>query len=118
MAHFIGFVQGRRGEASRLGTKISGITASACGWDLGARLHLMHSDKRGADVGNVSFDFGSNGITTDATLEFVREGDRLVYHPSRSLVVRAHIPTLAEHIASAPDFQRDLFLALVERGVK
>jgi hypothetical protein len=35
MAHFISFIRGNRGEASRLGSKDSGIKASAQGWDCG-----------------------------------------------------------------------------------
>ncbi|EIZ87110.1 gp62 protein [Methylobacterium sp. GXF4] len=37
MAHFIGTVQGARGEASRLGHKSSGITGYVASWSGGCR---------------------------------------------------------------------------------
>ena len=49
MAHFYGTLQGNRGEASRLGTKDSGINTIAAGWG-GAirtiRTSVYHSDGR------------------------------------------------------------------------
>jgi len=42
MAHFIGYVQGSRGPASRLGGKASGINVEAAGWGTGAEVSIRH----------------------------------------------------------------------------
>ena len=56
MAHFRATIRGQRGQASRLGSKKSGITASINGWDLG----VMVSDS--PDNGFIiSINGGSNG---------------------------------------------------------
>ena len=49
MAHFIGSVQGQRGEASRLGGKKSGLTAYAASWQGGVRVSLYHDETTGKD---------------------------------------------------------------------
>lgn len=61
MAHFIGYLQGSRGEASRLGTKKSGITASVNGWDFGIKVCLYHDETTGKDKATVYSTDGSNG---------------------------------------------------------
>jgi hypothetical protein len=33
MAHFIGYVQGAKGQASRLGTRSSGMSVTAASWE-------------------------------------------------------------------------------------
>lgn len=59
MAQYIGVVQGARGEASRLGTKASGMTATVNGWNVGARVIIQHED--GRDVLYIYQTGGSNG---------------------------------------------------------
>jgi len=49
MAHFIGSVQGQRGEASRLGGKKSGLTAYAASWQGGVRVSLYYDETTGKD---------------------------------------------------------------------
>lgn len=45
MAQFRGTIKGGRGgEGSRLGTKGSGLTVKANGWDTGVVVHLAHVD--------------------------------------------------------------------------
>ncbi len=58
MAQFYGNVQGNRGEATRMGTKNSGMTAHIRGWDVGAYVVLQHVD--GVDVVRVYKTKGSN----------------------------------------------------------
>jgi hypothetical protein len=59
VAHFIGYVTGRsKTTASRLGTKSTGITARAQGWDIGARVTVNHVD--GRDIVSVELTGGSN----------------------------------------------------------
>jgi Na+-translocating ferredoxin:NAD+ oxidoreductase RnfG subunit len=48
MAQFLGSVQGQRGEATRLGSKNSGLVVKANGWNSGVRVVAMNED--GQDV--------------------------------------------------------------------
>jgi len=59
MARFIGYVQGQRGEASRLGSPSSGIEAEARGWNVGVKVsgHVNGDD---ADEFAVFVTGGSN----------------------------------------------------------
>jgi len=41
MARFRATIQGNRGEASRLGSAASGITATVNGWNIGARVEVQ-----------------------------------------------------------------------------
>jgi len=69
MAHFYASMQGSRGEATRVGTKSSGLTAHVRGWDIGARVELSHED--GRDVVRVYRTGGSNnGGRSELVAEF------------------------------------------------
>jgi hypothetical protein len=46
MAHFYGTLQGWRGEASRLGTKTSGLETVAAGWNGAIKTEIFHRDGR------------------------------------------------------------------------
>ena len=59
MAHYRATIQGQRGEASRLGTKQSGIRAHVNGWDIGVYVSIQHI--QGHDVVYVSLTHGSHG---------------------------------------------------------
>ena len=59
MAHFRATIQGTRGEASRLGTKSTGIQASINGWDIGLNVDIIHNEA-GQDKILVSLTGGSN----------------------------------------------------------
>lgn len=50
MAQFRGTIQGGRGEASRLGTKSSGLTTKAAGWRGGIETRLWHDKGTGLDM--------------------------------------------------------------------
>ena len=52
MAHFYGTLKGNRGEASRLGTKASGIRTTAASWEGAVQVLLTHED--GVDTAYVS----------------------------------------------------------------
>ena len=58
MAQFLASIQGSRGEATRLGSKESGMVARVNGWNVGARVELYHED--GRDVVRVYRTSGSN----------------------------------------------------------
>lgn len=66
MAHFFGKLIGGRGETTRLGTKASGLQATAQGWDIGARVEVNHVD--GTDVVTIHLTHGSNDATAHKTL--------------------------------------------------
>lgn len=53
MAHFYGTVQGNRGQASRLGSKDSGLDIRACSWEGAISVCLFVKD--GVDWAHVSF---------------------------------------------------------------
>ncbi len=57
MAQFRGTLQGNRGDASRLGTKSSGLRVTANGWNIGAVVTLDH--RNGEDVIHVGLNAGS-----------------------------------------------------------
>jgi hypothetical protein len=49
MSHFYGTLQGTRGEATRCGTKNSGLVAYAASWSGAIRVQLIHDDGTGKD---------------------------------------------------------------------
>jgi len=49
MAQFRGLVQGQRGEATRLGTKSSGLRVDAAGWGGRITIGLFHNEETGED---------------------------------------------------------------------
>ena len=59
MAQYRATIQGMRGEASRLGTKVSGIQSHTNAWDIGVGVYILHV--HGTDVIRVSLTGGSNG---------------------------------------------------------
>jgi len=54
MAHFYGTLQGARGEATRLGTKNSGLHTTACSYEGKVRVVLDFDEKLGKDIATVS----------------------------------------------------------------
>lgn len=61
MAHFYSTIQGSRGSASRCGTKNSGLTATANGWDIGSEAWLHHNHTLDRDEVTLYVTTGSNG---------------------------------------------------------
>lgn len=61
MAHFYANIQGNRGEATRMGTKASGIVGHIRGWDVGARISIDYDKDNDRDICNVYLTTGSNG---------------------------------------------------------
>lgn len=59
MAQFRGVLRGQRGEASRLGTKSSGLTAHINGWNCGVDVELEHLNDQDQVI--VYLTGGSNG---------------------------------------------------------
>jgi hypothetical protein len=53
MAHFRAVIQGARGEASRLGTKKTGIYARVQTWGKDLAIQVTHDEQTGEDVATV-----------------------------------------------------------------
>ena len=53
MSHFYGTLNGSRGEATRQGTKNSGITVVAASWNGCIRVSMWHNEETGHDVFSV-----------------------------------------------------------------
>jgi hypothetical protein len=69
MAQFRATVQGQRGEASRLGSKSSGLVVRANGWNIGVKVIAAHHN--GKDVFRVVKTGGSNaGWKEEVIAEF------------------------------------------------
>ena len=61
MSQFYAEIQGNRGQASRCGSKASGITGHIRGWDVGVRVDVR--EQAGRDVCYIYLTAGSNGGT-------------------------------------------------------
>ena len=60
MSHFYATIQGAKGEASRTGSKQSGIYAHARGWDIGGSVEVSHDEESGTDTVVFFITKGSN----------------------------------------------------------
>jgi hypothetical protein len=82
MAHFIARIQGRRGFASRLGDKRTGIHATLNGWNAGVYVELCHEvdpvSGSGRDIVRVYQTKGSNGGGEKALVLTLKEGGHVV----------------------------------------
>ena len=65
MAQFYAEIQGNRGEATRMGTKDSGLHGHIRGWDIGCKAYMSHNDKTGQDEVTIYLTGGSNGSESD-----------------------------------------------------
>ena len=61
MGHFYASIQGNRGEATRMGSKNSGIEGHVRGWNVGAKVRC-YVDKDGSDCVSVDLTSGSNSM--------------------------------------------------------
>ena len=59
MAHFYAEIQGNRGEATRMGSKASGIQGHIRGWDVGARVSCYYDESLDEDRVRVTLTNGS-----------------------------------------------------------
>jgi len=62
MARFLGTIQGQRGEASRLGSKASGLRVDASSWQ--GRISVFLYERNGVDMALVRFEM-HHGKGTD-----------------------------------------------------
>ena len=70
MSHYYSSIQGHRGEATRCGTRSSGITANATGWDIGGTVSMRYDPLLSTDVVTFTLTGGSNGRTTRKVASF------------------------------------------------
>jgi len=84
MARFRGTVKGGRGEASRLGSKISGITSFTSGWDIGVKVEIRYDEVLDTDVVTIFLTEGSRNYNTYIQLgEYTVDAeDNLLEYPS------------------------------------
>lgn len=68
MAHFYGDIQGNRGQATRMGTKSSGIDGHIRGWNIGAKVYCQYNEKTGKDEVTVYITGGSNRSGYDSMI--------------------------------------------------
>ncbi len=61
MGHFRATIHGNCGEASRLGTKKSGLRVTAASWNGAIGIDLWHDQKEGVDMAEVRLQQHVNG---------------------------------------------------------
>ena len=71
MSHFYGTIQGARGEATRTGTKNSGMVTHAAGWGGAIRVDV-YQDENGNDMFRVSLGPWQNSGGRSRTLAIGR----------------------------------------------
>ena len=77
MAQYMGILQGRRGEVTRLGDKKSGLRVVANGWDSGVKVNARtETDDNGnlIDVFVIEATGGSNAASPSRTIAIIRNG--------------------------------------------
>ena len=76
MAQFYGDLQGNRGQATRMGTKSSGISGHLRGWNIGARVFVGYNEDKDRDEVTISITHGSNGAGYSKGLGTFRLGKK------------------------------------------
>lgn len=61
MAQFYANIQGNRSEATRMGTKNSGIEGHIRGWNVGAKVYMSYNEETKQDECTVYLTSGSHG---------------------------------------------------------
>lgn len=78
MGHFRGYVRGNRdSEASRLGTKSSGLFGRINGWDIGCDVELTHDSELDRDKMEVTITKGSNNSKTIQRMTFYEKDGKI-----------------------------------------
>jgi len=61
MSRFYAEILGSKGTASRIGNKVSGMTAHICGWNIGVKVRC-YVNKDGKDVIEITQTGGSSNV--------------------------------------------------------
>jgi len=77
MSRFYGSMKGNRGEVTRCGTYVSGITAHCRGWDVGVRVEV-NRDPEGGDRCHIYSTSGSNNSSGERLILTVKR-DKITY---------------------------------------
>ena len=80
MAQYIGYVEGQRGQASRLGGKASGLRAQAKGWSIGGTAHISWNEEKQEDEIVLYTDGGSNTNKIPERAEIVASKSGMVIY--------------------------------------
>jgi hypothetical protein len=67
MAQFRATIRGQRGEASRLGSKKSGITANVNGWGIGVHVEASHA----GEFGDCIRIWATKGSSADKGMQYI-----------------------------------------------
>lgn len=94
MAQFIGYVRGGRGEASRIGHKTDGLTASAQGYDIGGKVVMTWDEEKQRDVATLYLTSGSNGMHAAVMLGSFTKDD--IADPERLVSSLRHAANIIE----------------------
>jgi len=74
MAHFIGYVAGGRGTASRVGHKTTGLTANINGWNSGVRVEAKFDKELCVDRFEIYATTGSGYGDAEGLIGYVVDG--------------------------------------------
>lgn len=77
MSHFYSRIKGNKGEATRCGTKQSGLDASVFGWDIGGAVSMRHDTPRNLDIVDIKVT-RNNSRNTVVTMSFAVINEQLV----------------------------------------
>lgn len=85
MAQFYADIQGNRGEATRMGTKSSGISGHIRGWRVGARVVCEYNEQVDRDFVTVFKTGGSNNRSGHPIAEYCEEQGTLCSYCDRCM---------------------------------
>lgn len=78
MAHYYSRIKGRKGEATRCGSKSSGITARADSYSVGARIEINWSAQLQSDVVTIYATTGSSSNGSRIFSYIIQDGKRVI----------------------------------------
>ena len=78
MSHYYSRIKGRMGEATRCGTKSSGITARADSYTVGARIEIEWSAQLQSDVVTIYATTGSNSNGSRIFSYTIQDGKHVI----------------------------------------
>ena len=78
MAQFYASIKGNRGEATRMGTKNSGMHGHIRGWDIGCEVEMRYNEETGKDEVHIYLTSGSRGSGIDQLIGIWDEDNKLI----------------------------------------
>jgi len=74
MSHFYSSIQGSKGEATRCGTKNSGVRGVVKGWNEGVYVEAIHHDLTDEDIFEIWINGGSNHTHEPIKIAEIKNG--------------------------------------------